>query len=83
MIDSFYEISGNIISYRPRGGGALPIYCSIPMLEPQGYGSWYVLSLLRYAFHSVLSLLMGDINFVPFKGIFYTNKYMSLLRVRV
>ncbi len=26
-----------------------------------------------YAFHSVLSLLRVNINFVPFKGIFYTN----------
>ncbi len=31
-------------------GGALPIYCSIPMLRPQGYGFWHVLSLLRVCF---------------------------------
>ncbi len=28
----------------------LPIYCSIPMLGPQGYGFWHVLSLLRVCF---------------------------------
>ncbi len=30
-------------------------------------------TLCFYAFHSVLSLVRVDINFVPFKGIFYTN----------
>ncbi len=48
----------NVYKYRmknspcppPHGWWALPIYCSIPMLEPQGYGFCHVLSLLRVCF---------------------------------
>ncbi len=43
----------------PEGGGALPIYCSIPMLGHQGYGFWHVLSLLRIYFIQIIVPLKG------------------------
>ncbi len=55
-----------------KGGGGLPIYCSIPMLGTQGYSFWHVLYLLMYAFHSIMALLRV-----------YFLRIVSVLRIMV